>query len=191
MTGKQDRTPVGGERFEQLAHLGDAVLVEAIHRLVEDHQGRLLHDCLRNAEALPHTERILADGLTAHRVEPHAADRVGDLLQIDLALQRREDLEVFEPRKLWQKARRFDDQPDVLGKVDVLADLLAVHEHLAAGRLQKAADALEHDRLTGAVVSDDAVDPSRLKVAVDALQNRVLSEHLYEIVYFNCVCHGI
>ena len=56
------------------------MLVETIHWLVEDHQRRFLHDCLRDADPLLHDERLLADGFAGHRVEPHAADRVGYLL---------------------------------------------------------------------------------------------------------------
>ena len=126
---RRDRAP--REAPQELAHLADARGVEAVRRLVEDEDGRVRQERLRDADALAHPERV----------RPHEA--VEALVHVD------------EARELVDPSRGA--VPDHPG--EVLEVLAAGQELVEVGRLDDAAD-LAHRGLELALevvpVDDDA-----------------------------------
>jgi hypothetical protein len=59
--GEQHGAAAGGVVAEHHAHPVDAGGVEAVGRLVEDEDARLAEQRVRDAEPLPHAERVVAD----------------------------------------------------------------------------------------------------------------------------------
>ena len=64
MGGHQDGDPVGPELADQVPHLAGALRIEAVCRLVQHEQVARLQQRRRDAQPLPHTERVVAVSLT-------------------------------------------------------------------------------------------------------------------------------
>ena len=70
--------PRGVEGEQQVAHLPDALGVEAVGGLVEHQQPRLLQQRRRQSEPLPHAEGVAADPPVGGPAQPDLVERLAD-----------------------------------------------------------------------------------------------------------------
>ena len=78
MAGQEDRRPAAVQVQQQVAHLGDALRVEAVGRLVEDEQLRTAQQRTGQAEPLLHAERVGLDRPAADAGQPHLLEHLVD-----------------------------------------------------------------------------------------------------------------
>ena len=123
---------VGGEEHRpalvtnariRCAHLEDAGGVEAVHRLVEDQQGRVGDQAARDAEALAHAERVGLHAVVPAVGEADPLERLGDA-RIRRAVPRgRDDAQVLSPGQVRVEPRFLDDRADPCQRLGALRRL--------------------------------------------------------------------
>ena len=152
---------------DQLEHLVATGRIEAVRRLVEEEQPRVVDERLGQLDALLHAGRVAADLAVALLVQPDVAEDLGRPLARGVRRQPRDAAHVGHELG----RRHVGRQAVVLGHVaDELADLGAVpghvqveHDGRPAGRRDEAEQDLDQRRLAGAVRADQA-DDARLDV---------------------------
>ena len=148
---------------DQLEHLVAAGRVEAVRRLVEEQQARVVDERLGELDPLLHPGRVAADRPVALLVQPDVAEDLGGPLASRGARQARHQREVRDDLR----RRDVRGKAVVLGHVaDELADVGALRpdvevedRRLAARRIDQAEQDLEQGALAGAVRADEADDP--------------------------------
>jgi hypothetical protein len=110
------------EPQQQLPHVAAAERVEARHRLVEEHDVRVVDDGLRDADALLHPLRVGAQahaafGTDAHLVE-HPRDTRGPLAGRHVE-QAREVGEQFFGAEVVVEGRVFREEADTPAHLDI------------------------------------------------------------------------
>ena len=191
MAGEDHRFPLIPEIFDQLPNVGYAVLIQAIERLVQNEQARILHQCLRQPQALAHTQRIFSYGFAQAWIKAHQLNGVPNGMVIGDLPQGGQKLQILETGKVGQESRCFDDDADILRKVCFLPYLYMVDIDFALVRAKKAADALHKDGLAGAVVSNDAVDLAFFKGVGYVFQHLFFPKGFTDIQNFYAVVHII
>ena len=160
MTAIPNSVPV---RRTSAEHLVAAGRVEAVGRLVEQQQPRVVDERLGELDPLLHAGRIAADRAVALLVQPDVAEDLGGPLAGGRARQAR------HPRHVGDEVggRGVGRQAVVLGHVaDELADRRALGAHVEAHdrrvarrRLEEPEQDLDERALAGAVGADEADDP--------------------------------
>jgi hypothetical protein len=158
--GDEDRLPPVGQVLQQRADPADALDVQAVDRLVEDHGGGIAEQRRRDAQPLPHAEGEPARPPARHRAQ---AGRVDDLIDPGPAdaggLREREQMvvgaagrvdrpRVQHPAQLAQRRGMSPGRPPV-------------DRDRAAGRLVQAEDHPHGGGLPGAVRAEEAGDHAR------------------------------
>ncbi len=149
--------------LHQREHVVAGGRVEAVGRLVEQHQARVVHQRLRELGPLLHAGRVATHRPVPLLGEPHVAQHVGR------ALPRRV---VGQPRHLAHVHHEVAGghvrrQAVVLGHVadrradrrTVAGDVVAEHRRRPAGRGDQPEQDLDQRGLAGAVGADQAGDP--------------------------------
>ena len=163
---QDDRDPeLGPGPPDEAEHLVATGRVQAVRRLVEEEEPRVVDDRLGQLDALAHPGGVAADRPVALLGEPHVAEDVRGPLAGGLGGQ------AGEPAGLGDELGRADvrRQGGVLGHVaDVPAELRALrprdvaHDlHPAARRGEQAQEDLHERALAGPVGPDQADDPGR------------------------------
>ena len=159
MAGEQDgRAGPVRQGAQEGPHLGHAVGVQAIGRLVEDQDGRGAEQSARDAKALAHAERIVghpAAGVVGHLDDGQDA---ADLGAVE-AQQAPGQVEVFLARQVAVKAVRLEQGAGPAGGGEaVTGDVDAVDQGLTGGRPDEAQQHPEGRGLARAVAPQKAVD---------------------------------
>ena len=66
-----------------------------------------------------------------------------------------------------------------------LGNIFSVHQHAAAIRQKQSVEMLEQDGLAGTAAADDRRDFTGFEVQIDAFENRLATEGLVQVNYFN------
>ena len=123
MAGQKDGFSFVFQFQKQLPHLLHALVVEAVHGLVQDQKERIFHDRLCNAEALAHTEGIFADVLFRFRVQTDFSDGFVDLFLSDFPADAGKKLQILPCAVSRKEARCFDDSANALRRFDFITSL--------------------------------------------------------------------
>jgi hypothetical protein len=164
----------------------DALGVEAVHRLVEHHGGRISEQRGRDAEPLPHTERELSRPLAGDLVESHEVDHLVDAPARD-PLRPRQREQVIVGRAAGVHRSRLEQRAHLVQRRGMVTEMLAVDAHVAGRRRIQAHDQAHRRRFPGAVRSEEARDDARLHGEGDAVDRSLLAVVLGQIVRFD---HG-
>jgi hypothetical protein len=145
------------EVVDQLDDLAAPRRVEAVQRLVEEQDARLVGERLCELDALAHALREAAHAPLGDVEQPDPVERglrrrvrIGDAPQ---ARHRHDHLARGEERP---EGVAVGDDPDLAEDRRVAADVTAEQPHLAAARRGEARAELERRRLAGAVVAEQA-----------------------------------
>ncbi len=148
---------------DEREHLVAAGRVEAVGRLVEEQQARIVDERLGELDPLLHPGRVAADRPVALLVQPDVAEDLGRPLAGGRARQ------AGHPRHVGDEVGRgrVRRQAVVLGHVaDELADRRALrahvevhHRRLARGRFEQPEQDLDERALAGPVGADETDDP--------------------------------
>ena len=172
--GQENGLALIPEFGKQDAHILHTVLVQPVHRFVQNNQRRAFHDGLGNAEALAHTQRVFAHPLLVVGVQTHQADGVLDLLDRDFLLDGRQVPEVPQTGFIGDEAGSLDQHAGVRREVPILSNLHAVHGDGAGRGQHEAADQLEQDGLPGPVAPDESGDPAAFNRQIRLLQDGLI-----------------
>ena len=80
MAGEEDSFPLPFQLHQDIADVFDALVVEAVHGLIQNEKIGVLHDGLGDAKTLTHTKGIFPHMLLIIRVKSHQTDTVPYLL---------------------------------------------------------------------------------------------------------------
>ena len=164
VAGDDDGDPeLGPGPPDEREHLVAAGRIEAVGRLVEQQQARVVDERLGQLDPLLHPGRVAADGAVALLVQPDVTEDLGGPFARGRARQ------AGHPGHVGHEVGRGDvrRQAVVFGHVaDELADRRALgpdvevhHRRLARGRLEQPEEDLDERALAGAVGADQADDP--------------------------------
>ena len=131
MAGKKNGFSFVFQFQKQLPHLLHALVVETVHRFIQNQKGRFLHNRLCNTETLAHAERILADMLFRFRIQSDFSDGRIDLLFSDLPADAGEKLQILSGTVARKKARCLDDGANTLRRFDLFPNLFSIHKNRA------------------------------------------------------------
>ncbi|MCZ7686445.1 MAG: hypothetical protein M5U28_49885 [Sandaracinaceae bacterium] len=152
---RQDDRALLADLLDELADLDRLVRVEAAHRLVEDEDGRLVDQRLREADALLVALGELADGLRDHVLEADLLDHRQRAALRRLALEaphRGDPLEVLEHEHLPVERRALRQVADRAAHPErVLPDVAAVDLRRPGARGDEAGQDAHRGRLAGPV----------------------------------------
>ena len=119
---------------------------------------RILHDGLREVEALSHAEGILPDGFLHVGVKAHEGHDLSYPLIVYISFYIGQKLQVLIARIVAYEARCLDYDTGVGRVVSILAYGLAEHLYTSAVAVHEAEYALHEHGLAGAIAADKAVD---------------------------------
>ena len=154
--GDEHGAPLGHQVGDQPAELKDAGGVEAVHRLVQDHQLRVGQEAAGDAEPLAHALGVGAHPVVAAVAEPGTLQgRLDPPLGLRSAGSR-DHPEVLPAAEMRVKARFFDDGPHT-GQhlLAVAGEGLAGDPDGAGGWLGEADQHPDDGGLAGAVVAEE------------------------------------
>src|SRR6266404_64088 len=171
-----------------LAHLVDALGVQAVARLVEDQQLGVRQQRLGQGQPRPHSVRV---GPHFGMLAPAEADPFNDLLN---AWTRSgsgvgaEDFEISQPAEIVVKSRAFKDGSDLLqGLSAVGRDIKAADFDFAARRPDLAQHHADSGAFPSAVVAEQTVNLARGDLQGQVVHGQELAETLLDIRKLN---HG-
>ena len=122
--------PFRGEALEEVADPVDALRVEAVDRLVEEHGLRVAEERGGDAEPLSHPERELARALPRDVVEPDEVDHLVDA-PLRIAVRLREREEVVVGRAAGVDGARLEQRADLAQRRRMVAVVAAVDGDVA------------------------------------------------------------
>ena len=99
-------------------------------------------------------------------VKPDFFHRISDLVLAYLVVQARKQLEIFVPRVVRDKPRRFNDYAHILWKVNVFAHTFFVNGYLTVCGFDEPTDTFHKHRFARAIPTDKSVNLALLKVNV-------------------------
>ena len=76
MAGEQDGLALRFQGKQKIADAANTVFIKSIHRLVQNHEGRIVQKGLCNAKALSHTEAVLADRFSEGWIKSNLFDQL-------------------------------------------------------------------------------------------------------------------
>jgi hypothetical protein len=180
MAGDEDRPAGGRERPQEIAEPTDPLRVETVRGLVEDEEPRSPEQRPRDAQPLPHPERVRADGARGHRSELDAVEHRVDP-RVGNACRRREHPQMVPPGALRVKVRRLEHRADRANRIP----RQAVGPSLDRGRARRRVDEPEQDpqrrRLPGAVRPEEPGDPPCRDVEAEPVDRGRLPVALAEV----------
>ena len=86
MTGQKNGLSFFFQFQKKGTDLCHAVFVQTIEWFIQDQKFRILHNGLRDAQPLPHPQRILSHGLFHIRIQPHLFQYLTDFCLSDLSV---------------------------------------------------------------------------------------------------------
>ena len=160
-------------RDDEVEHLVAAGRVEAVRRLVEEHELRVVHERLGELHALPHAGRVAAHLAVALLEEADEAQDLGGALARGAARQAVDAGHVRHElggADVEREAVVLGHVADVPADLEPLGDDVEV-EHLrrAGGGLEQAEQDADQGALAGAVRPHQA-DDARLQVEVEPVE---------------------
>ena len=137
---------------------------------------------LRDAEPLPHPQRIAAHLLTDLLGQPHGFDHLVDARAAH-AVGARGDLQVVHPGQIAVQLGRFDDRADVAdGLFKIRADVQPVDVYLAGVGREQTEDDFDRGRFPRAVRAEEADDLALPDVEADVGEHRSVLKALADSV---------
>jgi len=160
--GEQHGDATGGEIGDERTHLAGALRVEAVGRLVEDEQLTWLQQRRRDAQPLPHAQRIVPEPFAGGRAEADPIQRAGDPLRagrrVRGAVRGVQSAQVVPARQVRVKRRTLDQcahpGQHALG---VLRDPAAEQGAGPRGRAHEAEQHADRRRLARAIRPEEPV----------------------------------
>ena len=132
---EQHGRPLERSVAEDAVHQVQRQRVHAARRLVEHEHGRPGQERRRDAEALPHTERVDADRPIGRGRELHLFEDLVDAAAGDTAREARVEAEVAASGEVRVERRRhLDDGAEATSDAGPLVRVLAEHPHRPRGR---------------------------------------------------------
>ena len=157
----------------QLQHLVAPGRIEAVGRLVQQQQPRIVHQGLGQLDALLHARGVGADGSVALLVEAHVAQHLRGAFPSRCAWQAGHLAEVADEVRGGQVGRQavvFRHVANDPSDIGTLRAHIEVHDpRLPGRRLQQPQQDLDERALAGAVGADEA-DDGRFEVQGQAIQ---------------------
>ena len=163
-----------GHLAYELADLMDAAGVEAVGGFVEQQEPGMSHECGRDTEALPHTEREVSHTFLGRRSVTEADD-LEHLVDTVLGqpAQPAYDVEVLAGGEMWVAAGTLYERADVLQDLEAVVGglLLAEDRDGTACGVGQAEDYLHGRRLACAVGAEEPVYRTLGNVEVDVVDD--------------------
>src|SRR5262249_39954137 len=174
---EQDRAAFVAKAGDDLAHLAPAERIEAGHRLIENHELWIVHQGLRQADALYHAFRVLPQRPTPIRAEPDLVEHACGTGSTGGTCVTKEAGEVRQQLFRGQvvvEGRVLRKKPEALPRADV-ARRTAEYLGGAGRRPDQVREQLERGALARAVRSEQAKNFARADVECDAVQRAMRS----------------
>ena len=191
MGGDHDGDAVGCEIAQESTGLLDARRVEAVGGLVEDEQGGTAHQRHGDAQALLHSQGVLADPLVHLLVHVHGAHRAAHVLlaQVEESLH---DAHVLRSGQVPVAGRRLDERADAgeLVPSGRAGHGLALDEDLAVGGLHERQEHLHGGGLPRAIGAEESVDGALRDAQIQSVDDGPVAVPLGQISGFDDVCHA-
>ena len=165
----------GGITAAEIVHFHFKARFPQLHRGADQQIG-VFHYRLRKPKPLPHAERILFNMAFQVGVKPDFFHRLAHLLPADFVVQSSKQFEIFIPRIVWYKPRRFNDYAHILWEINIFSHTLSVNGYLARCDFYKPADALHQHCFPRAVSPDKSVDFTLVKLHRNRLKYFVFSD---------------
>ena len=157
----------------------DPLGIEPVHRLVEQQRVRIAEERRGDAEALAHAEGELARALARDVVQADEVDQLVDALAADaVRLREREQVVVGRPAGVHRP--RLEQRAHLVERRAVVAIVLAVHGHVAAGGRVEPEDEPHRRRLARAIRPEEAGDDAGLDAEGQAVHSPLLAVVLHE-----------
>src|ERR1051325_9454198 len=155
---KHCHTKLLGKATDQITHLVNARGIETVRRFVEDKQLGFVQECEREAESLPHTERILAHTTIGVFRELDRGECYLDEVPIRTE-QTPRYLEVFSSGQVRIKRWRFHQRTHAPQHRSLITiQRLAKQTNFTCSRPNQSEQHPDRGRLAGAVWTKKAVD---------------------------------
>ena len=157
MARDEDRAAARRERAQEVAQPADPLRVEPVRRLVEHEQLRQAEQRARDAQALPHAERVPAHLPPGGAAQLHLGEHLVHARQRNPAGQG-EHPEMVSPRPRRMEAVGLEHGADPSQRVAQAPVRLARDPRLARGRPDEPEHRAQRRRLAGAVRPEEAGD---------------------------------
>ena len=157
VAGDENRLTVRGKRAEEVAQPANSLRVEPVRGLVEHQQLRIAEQRARDAQPLPHPERVAA------HAPPRGIRDPDELEQLVGARPRQsrsgaQHAQMAASGPLRMVVRRFENRADTPDRIHELAVSLAVDGRAACGRPHETEQDAQRRRLPGAVGPEETGD---------------------------------
>ena len=168
--------PLGGELPDERAELADAGGVEAVGRLIEDHEFGIVQDRCRDGEALAHAERVRARLVAAPRRQADEREHLVDARVGDARIDLRPEAQVVARRHVREVRLPFERRAGAAeGFGEMRARVEAEEFGVAAGRRDEAEHRADGRGLAGAVGAEEAEDASTAHFDVERIDGGALA----------------
>ena len=165
------------ELAESVAQVLDPRGIEAVGRFVEDEQAGFVEQCLGEAEALTHSQRVFCD-LVVDAVGK--TDESGDLLYpsgTDAAVHAGILLEVLAPGEILVHLRVLDDPAYVSHRLlEIVCDVVSAYADAARFDTKQSQHQFDGRRFARTVRSEEAEDLAGIDVQRDAVEDLPAAE---------------
>ena len=168
--------------LDECAHLRDALGIEAVRRLIKQHDLRLRQQRLREPKPLAHALAVGADLVVDARGEADEFNRVPHFLARHERAVARENFQIPPSAQVLIKARRLKNRADLRKRTRTLAlHADAADERLALIGKNHAEQDAERRAFPRAVVPEKAEDFPALHGKRQPVQRRLPGETLFQI----------
>ena len=181
--GQHDRSSLGDERLDHVAHVEHAAGVEAVHGLVEDEELGVTEQAGRDTQTLAHAHGVLRHLVVGPVQDADTLERRGDAGLGRRLTCRGEDLQVLPAGQVSVEAGFVDDGPHPGQRLVAMArDGMAEERHRAGVGVGQTEEDPDQGRLPGPIGPEIPEGAASRDQEFHAIDGDVLPEPLREPV---------